>query len=586
MGSPQAARPDVFSCHGISLRGAVQHMSQYPANIDLSTLNGTNGFVVNGLLPNDQVGISTALVDINKDGYLDLVLGTNAANLYGGSYVLLGSASGFATTGGAFDLSTVNGSNGFFIQANSGDYAGRSVAAIGDVNGDGISDLLIGATSATDGSNTSVGGGYVVFGKSGSFAATFDVNTLDGTNGFKLTSQQTFSITGYSTASADFNGDGVSDLIIGAHSYDQGANVDAGKVYVVFGKNTGFSASVDLGTLNGTNGFSITGQNAQNAAFGHGVSSGDVIGDGIADIIIGSPGVGNYQGAAYVVFGHSGAFNATIDATALNGTDGTAFSDSEFTTSARNALTITSAGDMNGDGITDFAVTARDERANGGIGATYVVFGHSGVQSATFDLSTLNGINGFKLDGVSGGQYAAGSAGDVNGDGFDDLIIGTPAQAGLYHGGAQIVFGKASGCSAEMNLTTLDGSNGFQLSVPGDDIAGMNVHSGDLNNDGLRALVLATQGAPHGTRNGATYVVYGLLPDAAVIRGGTVASQTLVGGDFADVLDGQGGNDTLWGHGGDDLLISGSGNDTLYGGTGDDGFVLLGFFVSLVLFVG
>ena len=188
---------------------------------------------------------------------------------------------------------------------------------------------------------------------------------------------------------------------------------------------------------------------------------------------------------------------------------------------------------------------------------------------------SLDGTTGFKLSGeaaddLSGSSVA--SAGDVNGDGFADLIVGAysgRARTATYSGASYVVFGKASGFAANIDLSALDGTTGFKLSgVAANDFSGRSVASaGDVNGDGFADLIVGARGAGG---SGASYVVFGQLPDTAVNRTGTGAGQTLAGGDFADTLSGLGGDDTLHGNGGNDTLDGGAGNDTLIGGTGDD----------------
>jgi Ca2+-binding RTX toxin-like protein len=198
---------------------------------------------------------------------------------------------------------------------------------------------------------------------------------------------------------------------------------------------------------------------------------------------------------------------------------------------------------------------------------------------AVIDLSTLDGTNGFRLDGIvpndlSGVSVA--SAGDVNGEGFADLLIGAPyADPGgsLAAGESYVVFGKASGFSAALDLSSLDGSNGFRLEgISPSDNAGRAVAAGDVNSDGFGDILIGARGGdPGGDSNaGESYVVFGRKPDTAVTLIGTVASQTLAGGDFNDTLSGLGGNDSLWGHGGGDALLGGFGADIIRGGSGND----------------
>ncbi len=135
-----------------------------------------------------------------------------------------------------------------------------------------------------------------------------------------------------------------------------------------------------------------------------------------------------------------------------------------------------------------------------------MVFGKVGSFSATLDLSSLDGSNGFKLTGVAAGDRSGSSvsaAGDVNGDGFDDLIIGAyrAAPNGSYSGASYVVFGKAGGFTANLDLSSLDGSNGFKLTgVAADDRSGRSVSAaGDVNGDGFADLII---GAPSADPNG------------------------------------------------------------------------------------
>lgn len=157
--------------------------------INLSTLNGSNGFTINGLAAGDQLGYSVSDAgDINGDGIDDLIIGANLASPNGvsnagRSYVIFGSRSGF---GANFNLSKLNGSNGFIINGIAlGDRSSTSVSRAGDVNGDGVDDLIIGARSASPNGETS-GQAYVVFGSRSGFSTEFDLATLNGNNGFIL----------------------------------------------------------------------------------------------------------------------------------------------------------------------------------------------------------------------------------------------------------------------------------------------------------------------------------------------------------------------------------------------------------------
>ncbi|MEG4362407.1 integrin alpha, partial [Microcoleus sp. C2C6] len=259
---------------------------------NLSNLNGTNGFILNGIAAGDHSGISVSSAgDINGDGIDDLIIGANYADPNGSysgqSYVVFGKSTGWGAT---LELSTLNGTNGFILNGIAAyDLSGTSVSSAGDVNGDGIDDLIIGANYADPNSNSNSGQSYVVFGKSTGFSATLDLSTLNGTNGFAINGFVAPGFSGISVSSAgDVNGDGFDDLIIGSSRITSNSNISSGQSYLVFGKSTGFSATLDLSTLNGTNGFILNGIAAYDLS-GRSVSSaGDVNGDGIEDLIIGA----------------------------------------------------------------------------------------------------------------------------------------------------------------------------------------------------------------------------------------------------------------------------------------------------------
>ncbi|MBC7987479.1 MAG: FG-GAP repeat protein, partial [Sphingomonadaceae bacterium] len=561
----------------------------FPAVFDLASLDGTNGFRIDGIDSYDVSGRSVASGgDVNGDGFDDLIIGAyraypNGDALAGESYVVFGSGAGFAS---AIDLASLDGSNGFRIDGiDAGDRSGFSVASAGDVNGDGFDDVIVGAYAADHSGDSDAGESYVVFGSGAGFAAAVDLAGLNGSNGFRINGIDQVDRSGFSVASAgDVNGDGFDDVIVGAHLADPNADSAAGESYVVFGSGAGFAAAIDLADLDGSNGFRIDGIDADDLSGRAVASAGDVNGDGFDDVIVGAHGADpngdSYAGESYVVFGSGAGFAATVDLTALDGSNG--FRLNGIDAYDRSGFSVASAGDVNGDGFDDVIIGAQyaDPGGDGEAGESYVVFGSGAGFAASLDLAALDGDNGFRLDGidpadVSGTSVA--SAGDVNGDGFDDVIVGAhfaDPNGDSRAGESYVVFGKAEGFAASINLAALNGSNGFRLEgIDGYDYSGRSVASaGDLNGDGFGDLVIGAYRADPGgdLAAGASYVVFGRAPDSDVHRRGSIAAQMISGGVGDDTLEGLGGGDTLRGQGGDDSLNGGSGDDSIEGGDGVD----------------
>lgn len=500
----------------------------FPHPFNLSSLNGINGFTIEGITSNDRSGYSVSNAgDINADGIDDLIIGAyyttpDGEDRAGTSYVVFGSKT---SPGENLNLSNLDGMNGFAILdiARFSDY-GRSVSSAGDVNGDGIDDLIIGADFASAVGKGAAGQSYIVFGGK-NFGASLDPSSLNGKNGFVVNGIDENDLSGSSVSGAgDVNGDGLNDLIIGAYSASPNGKERAGQSYVVFGSKTIGSASLSLSELDGTNGFVIDGID-ENDRLGYAVSSaGDVNADGIDDLIISTKEAtldsNPNSGESYVVFG-SKTSRKSLELSDLDGTNGFVIDGID-----RNSFygeSVSSAGDINGDGIDDLIIGANysDLDGDGSGGESYVVFGSKTSPGARLNVFSLNGTNGFVIEGNGRSGISVSSAGDVDGDGIDDLIVGADYAApnGKSSAGASyVVFGSKTSPGKNLNLSDLDGKNGFVINgIDSGDRSGSSVSgAGDVNGDGIDDLIIgADYAAPNGNdRAGESYVVFGVPTDA------------------------------------------------------------------------
>jgi len=522
----ETVQPSSFTATGFSTAST---LSTFDLDVNSATLT------IFGDDASDQLGRAVAVSDVNNDGFLDIIVGASAADgSRGTTYVFFGRAS-FPSS---IDLNGTS-ANVTILGINAGDGSGGALA-VGDVNNDGFNDVIIGASTADPAGGSSAGETYVVFG-SASLPSTINLATSANVTIFGNDSSD---FSGTSVASGDVNNDGFDDVIIGAPFADPAAGSAAGETYVIFGSSS-MPSTIDLNSVNAN--VTIFGDDAGDRS-GTSVAAGDVNNDGIEDVIIGAEladgsgdAVGN-AGDVYVIFGRA-SFPSSID---LNGTNAnvTIFGDDANDESG----TSVAVSDVNNDSFGDVIIGARAGDGSAGFdnGEVYIIFGSSSLP-LSIDLATESAnvtIFGDDLGDNAGRSVASG---DVNNDGFQDVIIGANAANGFGNaesnrGETYVIFG-----SATINgIIDLD-SVSANVTIFGDDasdVAGFSVAVGDVNNDSFADVVIgANQGDGSDDTQGNAGEVYMLsgrcLANCHLVLGNaTNVTSSGLSGTLATTIDG------------------------------------------------
>ncbi|MBO9200789.1 MULTISPECIES: FG-GAP-like repeat-containing protein [Niastella] len=404
--------------------------------------------------------------DVNGDGYSDVIVGAymydNGEADEGAAFIYHGSAAGLSTTAAAM-LERNQASANF----------GYSVAGAGDVNGDGYSDVIVGAYMYDNG-QADEGAAFIYHGSAAGISTTAAA---------MVESNQASANFGYSVAGAgDVNGDGYSDVIVGASMYDNG-EVDEGAAFIYHGAAAGISttaaATVESNQASANSGSSVSG-------------AGDVNGDGYSDVIVGAPffsdGEGN-EGAAFIYHGSAAGISTTAAATVES---------NQFL--AFLGISVAGAGDVNGDGYSDVIA-----------GAYLYDHGESNEGAAFIYLGSAAGINTTAAALVESNQasasfgFSVAAAGDVNGDGYSDVIVGAYTyDNGISNEGAAFIYhGSAAGIST--TAATMVESNQASAYL-GSAVAS----AGDVNGDGYSDVIVGAYLYDNGESNeGAAFIYYG-----------------------------------------------------------------------------
>ena len=418
------------------------------------------------------------------------------------------------------DLLSLTSTQGFKISgAAAGDLTGASVSNVGDINGDGITDLVVGALYADPSGRSNAGAAYVIYGKS-SGLTDIDLLSFSASDGIKISGAAAGDNTGASVSNVgDINGDGVADLVVSAHNADPSGRSNAGGAYVIYGKSSGLT-DIDLSSFSASDGIKISGAVAGDLTGSSVSNAGDINGDGTADIVVGAdaadPSGRTDAGVAYVIYGKSSGLT-DIDLLSFSAADGIKISGAAA--GDITSRSVTSAGDINGDGIADLVVSARNADPSGrsNAGAAYVIYGKSS-GLADIDLLSFSAADGIKISGAAAGDntgYSVSYAGDINGDGVADLLVGADAadpSGRTNAGAAYVIYGKSSGLT-DIDLLSFSAADGIKISgAAAADGTGLSVSNvGDINGDGIADIVVGAYIAdPSGrTDAGAAYVIYG-----------------------------------------------------------------------------
>jgi hypothetical protein len=440
----------------------------YPLTVDLLTT--TPFWSAESDQAQARFGISVAGAgDVNGDDYPDIIVG---ASYYDNGYSNQGRVFVYHNSG-----TGLYPGPGWTADIDQHDAAfGCSVGPAGDVNNDGYSDVIIGARGYENG-QTGEGGAFVYHGSESSLSDTPD---------WVVEGDQEYAKLGYSVSTAgDVNNDDYSDVIVGAISYHNGENGEGG-AFVYHGSDSGLSTSADW-TAEG---------DQVNAEFGTSVgTAGDVNDDGYSDVIVGADWHENdlmAEGRAYVYHGSGSGLSSSAN-WMVEG-------DQEY---ARLGSAVGTAGDVNGDGYSDVVVGADGDETSGNEEERAFLYHGSGTGLSPTANAVLEGD---QPDAKFGS--AVGTAGDVNGDGYSDVVVGAPDydNGQTNEGGVFLYYGSESGLATNAVWSAESDQDHAQF---GNSVG----TAGDVDHDGYSDLIVGAYGYENDQQGEGGAFVYDLVPD-------------------------------------------------------------------------
>jgi hypothetical protein len=355
-----------------------------------------------------------------------------------------------------------------------------------DFNGDGFADLAVGAPFEDVGSATSAGSVNVLYGTSGGLSSSNNVQYYEGNGGVPGTAQ-TGDRYGQAVAAGDFDGDGYGDLAIGMPGKNIGSITNAGSVNILYGSANRLTTTGSQIWTQGSNG--LIGSAEKNDGFGAALATGDLNGDGFADLAVNSDGEtvsGNVRaGSVTIIYGASGGLAATGAQAWNQNTIGVDPAE------GHDRLGSLAIGDFNNDGFGDLAmgVAYEDIGGNPDAGEVNVLYGSAGgLSTSGAQLWTQDSASILDQVEVSDGFGYSVAAGDLNGDGFGDLVVGDPGETVGSVSGAgsiNIIYGSASGLTATNNQFLNQDSANVPGAAETDDQLGSSVAVGNFNGDGF-----------------------------------------------------------------------------------------------------